>query len=344
MSGNPFADEANESANASRARNPFHDIESNDLRPGVSSTTPSVTGGKSQRRQVSITSSAAEAVAAGQPIRSTAEANDGRQSTPRSTSVPGPNRQPSGQTSIATNTNHEEPRFSLSRFNLQGLPSDGFISDVAVGGGTLLVGVSGRTCSVCRFDQHYPQGSVEVINVSMRSGDAIHRLFVDPTGNHTLISLTNGDNYYIHRSQAKARGPITKLRSVVVDSVAWNHSPRSPSANESSGAVLLGSSIGVIYEATFSASKGHTVSQVFRLRENQPICGLQMQALPGAQGGYFVMAVTGRRTRCYQFLGGPTFDRLFAKYASNPDALTFVELPGTLERSELTFFTKVMNK
>jgi hypothetical protein len=42
-------------------------------------------------------------------------------------------------------------------------------------------------------------------------------------------------------------------------------------------------------------------------------------------------------TRIYQFIGGPTFESVFASYETNPG---FVELPGELNYSELQFFSK----
>jgi hypothetical protein len=42
-------------------------------------------------------------------------------------------------------------------------------------------------------------------------------------------------------------------------------------------------------------------------------------------------------TRLYQFIGGPTFEALFANYDRNP---AFLELPGDLVHSEISFFSK----
>jgi hypothetical protein len=46
-------------------------------------------------------------------------------------------------------------------------------------------------------------------------------------------------------------------------------------------------------------------------------------------------------TRIFQFIGGPTFEQLFANYEGNPG---FHELPGTMQRSELVFFSKFQVK
>ena len=50
---------------------------------------------------------------------------------------------------------------------------------------------------------------------------------------------------------------------------------------------------------------------------------------------FFIMATTP--TRIFQFIGGPTFEQLFLNYEGNPG---FHELPGTMQRSELVFFSK----
>ncbi len=56
-----------------------------------------------------------------------------------------------------------------------------------------------------------------------------------------------------------------------------------------------------------------------------PVTGLRYEKFAGSlqEPKYFIMATTP--TRVYQFIGGPTFEGVFAKYETNPG---FHELPG----------------
>ena len=37
--------------------------------------------------------------------------------------------------------------------------------------------------------------------VSRKTEDKIYKVFIDPSGHHGIISLTNGTNYYLHSNQ-----------------------------------------------------------------------------------------------------------------------------------------------
>jgi hypothetical protein len=50
---------------------------------------------------------------------------------------------------------------------------------------------------------------------------------------------------------------------------------------------------------------------------------------------FFIMATTP--TRIYQFIGGPTFEAVFATIDVNPG---FQELPGIIPNSQLELFSK----
>jgi len=63
--------------------------------------------------------------------------------------------------------------------------------------------------------------------------------------------------------------------------------------------------------------------------------GLHVEKFPQDESKLFVMAATP--TRHYQFIGGPSFEALFAKYTANPLPSRFVELPGDLGYSELRY-------
>lgn len=43
------------------------------------------------------------------------------------------------------------------------------------------------------------------IEISRRADDKIHKLFLDPTGNHLVVAMDNGDNYYLHSRSTRPK-------------------------------------------------------------------------------------------------------------------------------------------
>jgi hypothetical protein len=77
---------------------------------------------------------------------------------------------------------------------------------------------------------------------------------------------------------------------------------------------------------------------VYNVGDGAPIMGLRFERFATTANEatkYFVMASTP--TRIYQFIGGPTFEALFANYETNAG---FHELPGGITHSDLQFFSK----
>ncbi|PRP82641.1 hypothetical protein PROFUN_09752 [Planoprotostelium fungivorum] len=194
---------------------------------------------------------------------------------------------------------------------------------------------------ITRLDLGQPS-KIQDISIS-KGDDQIHKLFMDPSGHHLIISMTNEDNYYIFLNWQKPK-LLSKLRGIKIESVAWNKNGDATSTKQ----ILIGTSKGKIYETVIESNekafmerlvsgggKDQTFQQVYTLNENMPITGLRFEAFPTENSKYFVMAATP--TRVYQFIGGPTFEQLFAKYETNAG---FLELPGDLDHSDLAFFSK----
>eukprot|EP01094_Clydonella_sp_ATCC50884_P020588 TRINITY_DN4318_c0_g1_i1.p1 TRINITY_DN4318_c0_g1~~TRINITY_DN4318_c0_g1_i1.p1 ORF type:complete len:849 (+),score=315.48 TRINITY_DN4318_c0_g1_i1:254-2800(+) len=152
--------------------------------------------------------------------------------------------------------------------------------------------------------------------------------------------LPNGDNYYLHHSWRKPF-KLSKMANVLIESVAWD---KRNTESKSTGDILIGSTTGVVYqskieakEKLFSECRGD-LTKVYDVGENQPITGLEYEVFPPAPPApdkYFVMATTP--TRIYQFVGGPTFEKMFLEYAQNAG---FQELPGNLDHSVLRFYSQ----
>lgn len=58
------------------------------------------------------------------------------------------------------------------------------------------------------------------VEISKRPGDAIHKIFLDPTGNHLLACLDGGETYYLHASSPRPK-KLMKW-SGVVEAVAFD--------------------------------------------------------------------------------------------------------------------------
>lgn len=74
------------------------------------------------------------------------------------------------------------------------------------------------------------------------------------------------------------------------------------------------------------------------MNEAMAITGLHFERFPHTETDpvkFLIMATTP--TRIYQFIGGPTFEAVFASYETNAG---FQELPGALNHSELRFFSQ----
>lgn len=74
-------------------------------------------------------------------------------------------------------------------------------------------------------------------------------MFIDPTASHLIICTALGENYYLH-TQSRQPRPLSRLRGVVIEAVAWNPALPTTSTRE----ILIGASDGNIYEAYIETS------------------------------------------------------------------------------------------
>lgn len=155
----------------------------------------------------------------------------------------------------------------------------------------------------------------------------IYKLFMDPSGRHIIITSTQGENWYLHRTWRKPRQ--LKSFKTVIESVAWNKSFLLSSNNSTSTReILIGAKNGTLYEAVIDAVedffKSHEryVQSVFSLPERHPITGIKFDYYPSSDRKMVLVLLT-TPTRIYQFFGplekktdegGRVFTSLFASY------------------------------
>ncbi|KAK7468755.1 tethering complex subunit [Stygiomarasmius scandens] len=178
----------------------------------------------------------------------------------------------------------------------------------------------------------------------------LHKVFMDPSGRHIIITSTQGENWYLFRSWKKPRQ--LKTFKMVIESVAWNKAALlSSSQPTSTREILVGARNGVIYEAILNAEEDFFKSQerylqrVFTLSEGYPVTGIKYDFFP-ASDPRRVLVVATTPSRMYQFVGTPDrrsddagrlFTGLFAAYRDM--APRILELPGDNQHSELHYFT-----
>lgn len=179
---------------------------------------------------------------------------------------------------------------------------------------------------------------------------SIHKLFMDPSGRHIIVTSTQGENWYLYRSWRKPRQ--LKGFKMVIESVAWNKSALLSSTHSTSTReILIGARNGTIYEAALDAEEDFFKSQerylqsIFSLPERHPITGIKFDYFPPTDPKKALVLIT-TPTRIYQFVGsidrkseevGRVFTALFAAYRES--APKILELPGSLQHSQLQFFT-----
>lgn len=138
---------------------------------------------------------------------------------------------------------------------------------------------------------------------------SIHKIFLDPSGRHLLITSQQGENWYLSRGWKKPK--LLKSFKMVVESVAWNKPALLSSAHStSSREILIGSSNGAIYEALLDASedlfKSHDryCQVVYLIPEKPRITGIKFDFFPYPDPKKALVVAT-TFSRIYQFVGAP---------------------------------------
>ncbi|XP_064195688.1 vacuolar protein sorting-associated protein 18 homolog [Anguilla rostrata] len=176
----------------------------------------------------------------------------------------------------------------------------------------------------------------------------VHKLFLDHTGSHLVICLSTSECLYLNRNTQKVRS-LSRWKGHLIDSVAWN---RLLGTEASTGPILVGTSLGLIFEAEISTSEGSLFNtnpdqyfrQVHAVEEEDgqpaPVCCLEVER--GMDSKYFIVATT--RKRLFQFVGklpeGSEQQGFSSIFAQNQELLpSFQEFPVNMGYSEIVFYT-----
>lgn len=199
---------------------------------------------------------------------------------------------------------------------------------LVVSSDVMAMGLSNSTLVLIELSR---DDQVVTIAIPKKAPDfTIHKLFLDPSGRHLLITSAQGENWYLYRGWKKPR-PLKSFK-MVIESVAWNKAALLGSAahTTSTREILVGARNGTLYEAVLDAQEDFFKSQerylqpVFTLPERQPVTGLQVNAFPVTDPQRALVLVT-TPTRIYQFVGavppagrseegGRVYSALFAGY------------------------------
>lgn len=136
----------------------------------------------------------------------------------------------------------------------------------------------------CRRGPELMDSDIDLPKKSAETG-LIRRLFLDPSASHLIITTTLGENYYLH-TQSRQPKPLTRLKGVSIESIAWNPSLPTASTRE----ILLGTTDGTVYEvyiepsSEFYRREEKYVTAVYRSPEASAVTGVWADDVPSRDG------------------------------------------------------------
>ncbi|XP_045595871.2 vacuolar protein sorting-associated protein 18 homolog [Procambarus clarkii] len=180
----------------------------------------------------------------------------------------------------------------------------------------------------------------------------IHNIFLDPTGQHLLISIvsrdgtTPVDTLYLPQRANKPKS-TSKLKGHLVTAVGWNQKNQSDNVT---APILVGTGRGVILEMEltsderlFQSSHEDYCKQLFDIGKDAPVTvtALEFRSSPSDEFKYLVLCTTP--DKLYQFSGRvkslderPMCVSIFSNYLGLPPR--FVELPSKWKMSWLQLY------
>lgn len=205
------------------------------------------------------------------------------------------------------------PIFSVLGFpNPEGLPTSRR-TRVGIGGTTIVVTTDS---SVVRWSKT-ERGQNVIDEIELPAGRAdIHKVFIDHTGHHVIVSMADGENYYVHNSARKLYF-LRNLSNEVINAVLWDSVDGTPNFTKN---ILVGTLSGRIYETALERStKNKSFKFIKRAELNSGIVTLQAEQRnipkPG-QARRLCVFVTTEKGTLQQYVGDDAdFSAIFEKYA-----------------------------
>ncbi|KAK3169338.1 hypothetical protein OEA41_008721 [Lepraria neglecta] len=209
------------------------------------------------------------------------------------------------------------PIFKVERVQLQFSISSDFVA-AQVANNVLVLALS--TGRILRIDLDSPS-DIDDIDLPKKTSEVglIRRMFLDPSASHLVITTTYGENYYLH-TQSRQPKPLSRLKGVAIESIAWNPSVPTASTRE----ILIGAADGNVYEdyiepsSEFYRSQEKYLKAVYKVPDG-PVAGLWVDLIPGRSDTRRVILASpnkllhfvGRIGRHGQEGSGSIFTKLF---------------------------------
>ncbi|KAL5342949.1 Pep3/Vps18/deep orange family-domain-containing protein [Aspergillus crustosus] len=212
------------------------------------------------------------------------------------------------------------PMFDIKHVELQFPLAADFVA-AQVADNVLILALS--TGRILRFDLNNPE-QIDDVDLPKKSSEigVIRRMFLDPSASHLIITTTLGENYYLH-TQSKQPKPLSRLKGLLIESVAW--SPSLPTA--STREVLLGTTDGQVWETYIEPStefyrrEERYASSIYRTPDASPVTGVWAESVPTKPDQRRVLVAThakllsfvGRTGRSGREGGGSIYADLFQR-------------------------------
>jgi tetratricopeptide (TPR) repeat protein len=170
------------------------------------------------------------------------------------------------------------PIFDVQPVQLHFAVAANFVAAQVANNVLVLALATGR---ILRIDLDSP-ADIDDIDLPKKSSEVglIRRMFLDPSASHLIIATTLGENYYLH-SQSRQPKPLSRLKGVSIESIAWNPSLPTASTRE----IIIGATDGNVYEvyvepaSEFYRREERYVHTLYRVPD-ESVTGIWVDVLP----------------------------------------------------------------
>ncbi|KAL6232141.1 hypothetical protein BDW75DRAFT_25654 [Aspergillus navahoensis] len=212
------------------------------------------------------------------------------------------------------------PMFDIKHVRLQFPLAADFVA-AQVADNVLILALS--TGRILRIDLNNPE-HIDDVDLPKKSSETgvIRRMFLDPSASHLIITTSLGENYYLH-TQSRQPKLLSRLKGLLIESVAW--SPSLPTA--STREILLGTTDGQVWETYIEPStefyrrEERYASSIYRTSDGSPVTGIWAESVPTKAEQRRILVAThgrlsyflGRTGRTGKEGGGPIYADLLSR-------------------------------